>query len=63
MTLLPLTRLFQTPSINNITIEDEIITFVLFEKVGDFFGLGTLRAKVNIRYNDSLEVLFQTFLV
>lgn len=41
---LPASGFFELPSVDDVSVEDEVFTSVLFQEPGDFLGLGAFGA-------------------
>lgn len=56
MLSLPTSGFFELPTVDDVTVEDEIFAAVLFQKSGNLFGFGAFGAQVNVRDDDSFEI-------
>ncbi len=55
----PGTGLFQLPTVNDVTIQDQVVTLKLLQKSGYFLGFGSLGTEVDVRDDESFVIGFQ----
>lgn len=60
---LPASGFLQLPSVDYISIKDQVFTLMLFKKSDHFFSLGPFGAKVNVREDDGFKACFQNVLI
>ena len=52
----PSTVFFELPAVNDVAVQDELLAFVLFQKIGYFSRPRTLGAEVEVRDDDCSEM-------